>query len=335
MEELLNVNDFVDAEDGVVFRNIALAKNITRRKTKTDKPYYVFNLWTLEGSVPAKLWSGPDGKTIFEESYGEGTLADRVVQFEGKKDTFNDVSEMKIDNIVELDESEYDKRKFMKRYYDVNSLEKEMDDFMKANISETGIKLAEKFFAEPGIKERFSEEFAATSHHDNCINGLLAHTLKVMKWTKAIIDMYDGVVSYPDSSMTAVQRKDLLLVGALIHDIDKVNEMNYGEYQPSSILNHRVRGIIRIAELKSDIIDMYNEDFYNHLIMLVDGHHGLYGDPIETLFAYILHTADDLDAKMTVVEKDLTENVQNGTSGKTIRIGLPNAVTFTNVNVKI
>jgi 23S rRNA maturation-related 3'-5' exoribonuclease YhaM len=335
MEELFDVKSFDTAEEDAIFRGVALCKNIARKKTKADKPYYTFILYTMEGSVPAKLWSDNNGKTIFEDSYGEGTLADRVVQFEGRKNSYNGLAEMKIDNIIELSESEYDKKAFMKRYYDIEALKKEMDSFIKSNISATGIELIKKFFENPDEKARFEEEFAATSHHDNCLNGLYAHTLKVMKWTKAIVDMYDGSVTYADSDMTPTQRKDLLYVGALIHDIDKINEMHYGEYQPASILNHRVRGIIRIAELRDFIIDNFNESFYNHLIMMVDGHHGLYGDPIETLYAYILHTADDLDAKLTVVEKDLSENVTNNTSGKTIKIGLPNAVTYTNVNVKI
>jgi len=129
---------------------------------------------------------------------------------------------------------------------------------------------------------------AAIYHHHAYRWGLLEHTLQVLQNSLAF-KLYEINI-----------RKDILIAGAILHDIGKIDcytltETGVDVTDYISSQDHIVRGIIIVNnEIKSKYID--------EIIHIVASHHGKkeYGSPVEpnTIEAKIINIADKLSASL-------------------------------------
>jgi len=113
--------------------------------------------------------------------------------------------------------------------------------------------------------------------------------------------------------------KDLLLFGALVHDIGKIVEYKNGaipQYtMEGKLLGHIVIGSEfagqQIGRLRAEGVNFPErlEWMIKHMIL---SHHGSmeFGSPVIPLFpeAFVLHVADNLDAKMYIFKNKIQEN---------------------------
>ena len=187
---------------------------------------------------------------------------------------------------------------------------------IQSRVSEKGMELCNTIlFNNEELVKRFRVEFAAMSFHDNCKSGLLAHTYKVLSNMAHVIGQYQNIINKdgnPDDY------KDLLYIGVLLHDIGKTVEMNFGVYQPVSIVTHKYLGLEFIYPYKERIIELYDEDWYYQLVSIMLQHHGSFEDPCRTVAAYIVHQVDVLDANMTLLSQKLED--LNNESGARFKI---------------
>lgn len=143
--------------------------------------------------------------------------------------------------------------------------------------------------------------------HHSRRGGLIEHSAKMMEsaWTLAPIYKLN---------------RDLVVIGALVHDIGKIFENRYEDeeltmpFNPEGeLLSHIPKGILIVEEIikeaKSNLIErgveLSNEQYNKtriHLLHLISSHHGTYefGSPVtpKTKEALLLHTVDNLDAKI-------------------------------------
>lgn len=142
---------------------------------------------------------------------------------------------------------------------------------------------------------------AARQMHHAYRSGLLEHVLAIMDVVVFLADRYGA-------------RKDLLIAGALLHDIGKLVELNYEtttEYTAEgNLIGHITIGARMVHEAGRAIPGLRPEMLMEieHLIL---SHHGelALGSPVKpmTLEAFILAAADDLDARLHQVRRLLTE----------------------------
>ena len=147
-------------------------------------------------------------------------------------------------------------------------------------------------FQSENLFPRFKEEFAGKKMHDAQIGGLMHHTTKMLKIAKILVENEPRMLQIEGFT-------DLLYLGISLHDIGKVYEMKLGVYQPNSFVTHRTLGTEMIAKYKDLICQLYNETFYYHILAIINGHHGEYGERPQTLLAYIIHLIDMLEANTT------------------------------------
>jgi len=181
---------------------------------------------------------------------------------------------------------------------DIDSLIIEFREMMAA-ISDPYIKaLLEKIFTEE-TREEFFKSTAAKKVHHNYPGGLLEHTISVTRLCR------DAAVNYP------MVNQDLLLAGALLHDIGKMDEYEMkvvADYTvEGKLVGHIILGVERINTAINDIrresgeFPVKLELMIKHMIL---SHHGSleFGSPVIPLFpeAFLLHMMDNLDAKMFV-----------------------------------
>lgn len=137
--------------------------------------------------------------------------------------------------------------------------------------------------------EAFMSSPAALHHHHAYIGGLLEHSLSVLK--RAL-------------SMAPVgANTDVLIAGAILHDIGKIQTYDYlGEAitmtTEGRLIDHIVIGLMMLAQYIPRFPNL-NTDYKNAIIHMVESHHGKleWGSPVEpcTLEALVLHYADVLD----------------------------------------
>jgi 3'-5' exoribonuclease len=147
---------------------------------------------------------------------------------------------------------------------------------------------------------------AARTVHHAYRSGLLEHILKIMEVSLFLADQYGA-------------RRDLLIAGALLHDIGKLRELAYElttEYTvEGNLVGHIVIGIGMFREAATNFPEVPAETLLEieHLIL---SHHGELelGSPVKpmTVEAYLLATADNLDATLNQIRRALADDDSAG-----------------------
>jgi 3'-5' exoribonuclease len=151
-------------------------------------------------------------------------------------------------------------------------------------------------------EERLKIWPAARAVHHAYRGGFLEHVLKVAEVGRSLAVMYDADA-------------DLVVAGALLHDIGKLQELEYdittSYTRDGNLLGHITLGALQVADAIRKIPD-FPEALRSALIHLIASHHGErdHGSPVEpmTVEAYILAAADNLDATLNQVRHALRQN---------------------------
>ena len=161
-------------------------------------------------------------------------------------------------------------------------------DYLKA--------LIDAFFNDKEFVDKFKTAPAAKKMHHAYIGGLLEHTVSMASLADKIAGHYSGI------------NRDLLLSGAILHDIGKIDEFEYQnkiDYSDKGrLLNHIVIGIKMVDEKLSGI-EHFPEDQMLLLKHLIVSHHGTreFGspEPPKTIEAVLLNYIDEIDSKINAI----------------------------------
>ena len=161
-------------------------------------------------------------------------------------------------------------------------------DYLKALIN--------AFFNDREFVNKFKTAPAAKKMHHAYIGGLLEHTVSMASLADKIAGHYGGV------------NRDLLLTGAILHDIGKIDEFDYQskiDYSDKGrLLNHIVIGI-KMVDDKLSGINNFPEDQMLLLKHMIVSHHGTreFGspEPPKTIEAILLNYIDEIDSKVNAV----------------------------------
>lgn len=164
--------------------------------------------------------------------------------------------------------------------------------------------LLEALWADEGLMTGFKRAPAAEKLHHAYLGGLLEHTLSVVETAVAICRRYPKL------------DRDLLLLGALWHDLGKTRELAYaqafGYTDAGKLVGHLVQGVLmieeKIAAVRAAGTD-FPEELANVLRHMILAHHGelAFGSPKlpMTAEAFTLHHIDNLDAKLHAFFRDV------------------------------
>lgn len=168
--------------------------------------------------------------------------------------------------------------------------------------SEPLFELLEKFWLDEQFVKCFKKAPAAKKMHHAYIGGLLEHTLSVALLAERVSGHYSGL------------DRDLLLAGAILHDIGKIREFIYDsriDYSDEGrMVNHIVIGVRMLEEKMSDVPSMPANTalLLKHMVV---SHHGTreFGspEPPKTLEAVLLNYLDEIDSKINGI-REFMEN---------------------------
>lgn len=267
-------------------------KQLREFKNKPGK-YLAFIIVDKTGQMEARMWDrAEEVASIFEE--------EDVVLLEGKVESFNDKLQLIVDNLYKS--HKYDIEDFLPK------TSKNVDELF-TYIASIDIKnpylrsLLDSFFNDEEFVYLFKKAPAAKSLHHCYIGGLIEHTYEVIKICEVVCELFPQI------------DKELLLTGAILHDIGKIYELKFTRIidytDEGRLIGHIIMGGRMVGE-RMDKIDGFPKELKMRMSHLLLSHHGEHewGSPIKpkTLEAWTLHYAENLDAQVNrfiqIIEKE-------------------------------
>jgi 3'-5' exoribonuclease len=199
-------------KEGQTIEDIFLVKEMSRAETRSGKPYIMVTLMDRTGEIPGRIWENADD---FLDTCEPGNL----VQVTGLAQAFRGVLQLKIDNARETDKASADISHFLQgSKKNITEMAQEITTLAKSVQDPFCRKLLLKFFNDSSFLKEFQFAPAAKSMHHAYLGGLLEHTLAVSQLAVLVADFYPAL------------DRDLLLSGALLHDIGKTKELAFASY---------------------------------------------------------------------------------------------------------
>jgi 3'-5' exoribonuclease len=256
-------------------------------KTKAGNPYLSIKLADRTGETEGRIWDNAlDFLPLFER--------DDFIKVRGEVDEFQGVLQLRITRLRKCEDREIQLGDYLPHTsQDVEKMFEELKAIASRVRQPFLGRLLTEFLGEEELAKKFKMAPAAKAMHHVFLGGLLEHTLSVAQLVLLIGPRYKGI------------DQDLLLTGAILHDLGKVSELSFArtfDYtDPGRLLGH----ITLTAEMIDEKIKGI-PDFPGNLAVLLKhiilSHHGEYefGSPRrpKTLEALLLHHLDDMDAKM-------------------------------------
>lgn len=288
-----------DIQDGQAVQGFFLVKEMSGAETKGGKPYLLLTLMDATGEIAARVWENA-------EKLMPACPVGAVVTISGLAQAYKGINQLRVDSLARIDEAEVDFSLLVPSTPgDVRIMVKELlkiaggveDPFLR--------KLLLALFNDKGIMAAFEKAPAAKAMHHACLGGLLEHTLGVTRLAQNIAQFYPAL------------DRGLLIAGALLHDLGKIKEFEFSSFpfdysDRGRLVGHMVLGIEMIQE-KITKIPGFPEDLATRLQHLILSHHGRheFGSPSLPMLreAFVLNFLDDLDAKMSYLDK-LAERVK-------------------------
>ena len=268
-----------------------LCKQKQSLKSRAGKTYYSLRLQDKTGMIDAKVWDLNNDIQDFDE--GDFIKIDAVVL------SYQNELQLKVGKIRRSREGEYDPTDHIPcTDKDIGELFAEVERYIKSIENPYLNTLLDNILLKNSdIADRFKKHSAAKSMHHSYMGGLIEHTLNVVQICEYLSGLY-------------VVNRDILIATALLHDLGKIYELSpfpSNEYtDDGQLLGH----IVMCSELVSREADNI-PGFPHKLLTLVRhsilSHHGEYefGSPKlpQTMEAYVLHIADNLDAKLKMFQE--------------------------------
>jgi 3'-5' exoribonuclease len=272
------------------------------RRAGRSGPFLVLLLQDVTGTIDAKVFQDVDAA-------GGEFDAGEFVAVQGKGNVFNQRVELIIDKIRRVIPSDSaagfrEEDCIPASTRPIPEMWSELEGRV-TSVADVRIRtLLERVLSRHGDRLRIWP--AARQVHHAYRGGLLEHILKIMEVGVGLADSY-GL------------RRDLVIAGALLHDIGKLEELTYDpaiDYSvEGNLIGHIVIGARMLRDLAREPPELPAELAFEleHLIL---SHHGAkeLGSPVKPMTpeAFVLAASDDLDAKLQQVRQHLADDSSPG-----------------------
>ncbi|MDR3305763.1 MAG: HD domain-containing protein [Clostridiales Family XIII bacterium] len=290
------VADIVSGEE---FADFFLVKRAEIKTGSNSKQYFDVLLADKTGEISGKKWDADSAEVEALQRIAVGG----IVKIKASVTEWNGANQLRITRIRPSTEGDaLDRIDFVRAAPETPT---EMFDFIygkaqglsDADYRETAAKLLSD------NKERLLYYPAAKANHHAIFGGLLYHVKRMLMMAERCCEVYTFL------------NRDLLLCGVIVHDIEKLNEMDADENGTvteytleGQLLGHLIMGVRTIDRL-ADEIGLPNEKAVMLEHMMISHHYEPdFGSPKRPLFpeAEALHYMDMIDAKLYDFEEALS-----------------------------
>ena len=288
------IKDFVD-KDHIIGQLLVISST----KGTTDKGLSYLNVTFQDksGTIEGKKWDASD-EDLHLFAPGSVILVDALVNL------YKNQPQLKIVGASKVDQSNVVMANFQRvSPIPQEELEAKLDKYLNSFKDKDVEKVTKAVIAH--FREKYTTYPAAVKVHHEFGTGLLHHSIFMADVAEAISHIYSQV------------DRDLLVAGALLHDIGKTIEYEY-EITPLQTTEGKLCGHVAIgyAEFKRIVDELHIESevplLLEHMIL---AHHGTleFGSPVmpATREALLLSEIDMMDSRQMILDKAL-ESVKEG-----------------------
>lgn len=282
-----------------MYDGFVILKKCEEKKTKNGSVYLDLILGDKDGEIPAKLWDY-SGDGLFEP--------EMIVKVRGTIEQYNSNDQFRIAQIrPAASTDDYNMADLVpaseiggKQIFDM--LLKRVNSFEDEDLK----KIVSKILNDK--KDLLVSCPAAYRLHHAILGGLMLHTISIVRMAEEICKIYPNI------------DKELLLSGAILHDVAKVWEFELsksglvkGYSSGGELMGHLVKGAMYVEDAAKELgIESEKTLLIQHMIL---SHHGVpeFGSPVKPMFleAEILSSLDTLDAKIFEINT-ATQKVEKG-----------------------
>ena len=269
-----------------------LATHKQLRPNRNGQLYIQVELADKSGTITGRLWNASD------DDFGGFEDGD-YVRVEGHTQLYSGSLQLIIASIERADPRTIDESEFLVlSKHDLVRLEAELNAIL-ATITSAPLKaLADELLADGPLMEAFRRTPAGVKHHHAYAGGLLDHVVNLLRLADRVAPLYPAL------------DRNLLLVGVLVHDIGKTQELEslqgFSYTDVGQLLGHVLLGLeivdAKIRAIETRTGQRIEPEAAMRVKHMIASHHGQYefGSPKlpMTLEAMALHHLDHLDAKM-------------------------------------
>ncbi|MCQ2741845.1 MAG: HD domain-containing protein [Bacilli bacterium] len=278
-----------ELKDGDSIYGQFLVNTSSKGTTNQSKTYMNVTLQDATGTIEAKKWE-------VLPSDAETLAAGNVVLIQGEVLSYKDNLQMKIFSAERVSSELVDAARFVPSAPVAKEvLEAKLDAYLSSIKNEDVSRLANHLVNK--FRKQIMEWPAAVKNHHNYVLGLLHHSITMADMAEKVCEIYPSI------------NRDVLIAGAIIHDLGKTIELS-GPVATKFTLEGKLLGHISI--MQGEIREAAKElgmsgeipVVFEHMIL---AHHTKpeYGSPVPPLTreALVLAMIDDMDAKMTILDK--------------------------------
>jgi len=280
-------------QEGDRIDDLFLVKSARLSETRAGKPYLVLTVMDRSGELSGPVW---DHAEQFQQLCQPGEF----IRLRGSVQSYRDKPQLKVEEVLPIAREEADLADFLpSTIHNRDGMAADLQEIVRTVSNPFLKKLLNRFFKKGEIWERFQQAPAAKGIHHAYVGGLLEHSLSMARVAEMLAAHYEGV------------DRSLLIAGALLHDLGKIEEL----YMENGLIDYTARGRLKghlvigsemVGRVASQIAD-FPEELLERLQHLILSHHGRheYGSPTVpmTVEAFLLNYIDELDSKMNVLEQ--------------------------------
>lgn len=273
----------VDAQFLVKEKTVGIGKN--------GRPFMFLMLGDSTGTIDSRVWDR------VEDLAREFEIGD-VLKVKGQVQIFQNRKQLIIHRIERIDSSEVNFDDYIaKSSCNTEDLLAELTQLVRSMKNDKLRQLILDTFEDAEIRPNLLRAPAAKSIHHGWIGGLLEHILSICK----IMDFMG--THYP------FLNRDLLLFGAIFHDIGKIWELSYDNgisYTDRGRLIGHIQIACELIDKKSSRILGFDDELRDICKHIILSHHGKleYGSPKrpKLMEAMVVAMIDDFDSKVSTVK---------------------------------
>lgn len=300
-----------ELKSNMEFISFFMVKSIEVRVGTNKKQYLDMNLADSTGEVNAKKWDLAEAELPALSAIKEGD----IVKIKAQVSEWNNQTQLRVLKVRKSSETDaLEMEDFIKAA-------PEDSDFMFDYIRSRAEEMEDEDFRKLTLrllddnKEKLMYYPAAAKNHHSEYGGLLWHLKRMLMSGIALSDIYDFL------------NKDLVITGVIIHDMEKLTEIEANENGVSSgysmkgqLLGHITQGVTLIDEICKELgISEEKAVVLEHMVL---SHHYEpdFGSPKRPMFpeAELLHYLDIMDARMYDMEEAVS-NLAPGAFSERIR----------------
>lgn len=306
------IRSLCELEPGEQADCFALLGERQRAETRDGKPYYRCQFRDAGRSAAAMIWSDSSWFEMCDQQWQAGEFYKLRCRYQ-ENQYGPQVEILQIRPIQPEDHSDgFDPGDFLPRSrFDVATMYEELQGYIE-QIADLPLRnLVLKIVTEH--REQVCVIPAASRNHHAYRSGFLEHVLSVTKTAAFLADKYREYYV----SMQPPLSRDLVIAGAVLHDIGKLQELSAqphgADYTPAGrLIGHILLGRDMVREAAREVAGVDPEQLLR-LEHIIVAHQNLpeWGSPVapHTPEALLVHYADDIDAKFQMMAHALGEKL--------------------------